>query len=203
MSGRVYAGNGWTIVQGRWQDSAPESVDVCYTRLATSVNLQQTKERDPRPLGIPHRCSSSRGGASVARSAMGQKERNAKFRRENPDYQRRWREANREKSREYTRRYDSANREKRRVQRNTPEAKAARSAYNRAYYLANKHRWAAKHAVPKALERGELTRPDQCSQCGRAVPVVGHHDSYAKEDWLAVRWLCDSCHGIHHAESGP
>lgn len=24
----VYRGNGWTVIQGRWQDSAPESVDV-------------------------------------------------------------------------------------------------------------------------------------------------------------------------------
>ncbi len=131
---------------------------------------------------------------------MNQQERNAKFRRENPDYQRDWAKQNREKTRSYYRKYAKASCEKIRARKNTPAAKVARAKYNREYYLANKIQSQAKHAVKKAIAAGILVRPSHCSKCPRKTDIEGHHDSYAEKDWLRVRWLCVSCHGVYHAE---
>jgi len=42
------------------------------------------------------------------------------------------------------------------------------------------------------VRRGQLKRPDRCSQCGKIGRVDGHHDDYGRPD--QVRWLCRSCH---------
>lgn len=52
--------------------------------------------------------------------------------------------------------------------------------------------------VAAALKYGELTRPDGCEKCGKPGTVVAHHEDYRRP--LAVRWLCDVCHGKRHVE---
>ena len=55
-----------------------------------------------------------------------------------------------------------------------------------------KHVHAAHMRVYKALKRGEITRPPECSKCGRATFVEAAHINYTER--LAIRWLCRSCH---------
>jgi hypothetical protein len=63
-----------------------------------------------------------------------------------------------------------------------------------------KHR--ARVAVEKALKRGALLRPTNCSRCNRIppptkdgrAPIQGHHHlGYDRP--LDVEWLCVRCHG--------
>jgi len=51
--------------------------------------------------------------------------------------------------------------------------------------------------VRRAIGRGELIKPIECSSCLRVKPLDGHHDDYSKP--LEVRWLCRRCHLAHHA----
>ena len=55
---------------------------------------------------------------------------------------------------------------------------------------------AARSAVAEAIKAGRLVRPPACSSCDRVGRVEAHHDDYAAP--LAVRWLCPSCHKLHH-----
>lgn len=50
----------------------------------------------------------------------------------------------------------------------------------------------AHQAVARAIQRGELTRPDTCSECGREARIIAHHEDYSKP--LDVQWLCPQCH---------
>jgi len=62
-------------------------------------------------------------------------------------------------------------------------------------YRANKKRASAAHdAVRRAIKTGGIVR-QPCEICGDSESVA-HHDSYAWEDRLNVRWLCVD----HHAE---
>lgn len=54
-------------------------------------------------------------------------------------------------------------------------------------------------AMNKALRSGELERRP-CEVCAHPKSD-GHHDDYAKP--LEVRWLCRSCHKLHHSKFGP
>lgn len=56
----------------------------------------------------------------------------------------------------------------------------------------------ARGAVRWALRRGDVTRPDHCSLCGRAGSVQAHHPDYSKP--LDVQWLCRSCHLTIHGK---
>lgn len=65
----------------------------------------------------------------------------------------------------------------------------------------------AHNKVEKAIERGELVRPDLCSDCAGEGPeysdgrarIQAHHDDYNKP--LEVRWLCKACHHRWHEEN--
>ena len=55
----------------------------------------------------------------------------------------------------------------------------------------------AHAAVRAALKRGDLIRPNICSDCGATSPSLhGHHADYSKP--LEVEWLCASCHVTRH-----
>ncbi len=82
--------------------------------------------------------------------------------------QRRYRERNLERCRENNRRWAVENRE--RVNES-----------NR-----------AGRVVLRAIERGELTRPTCCQECGREIYVEAAHGDYGRP--LDVRWLCRVCH---------
>jgi len=101
--------------------------------------------------------------------------------RNNNEYQREYRRKNLEKVRKYQREYYETNREKiisqiREYQQRNPEKK---SALNLVY---------------KAIKRGILIRPDNCSnpKCDNTENIEGHHEDYSKP--LEVIWLCNKCH---------
>jgi hypothetical protein len=55
-------------------------------------------------------------------------------------------------------------------------------------------------AVRKALEFGQLKRPQGCECCGRPAlrdrPLHAHHPDYTKP--LRIYWLCGRCHSRWH-----
>ena len=53
--------------------------------------------------------------------------------------------------------------------------------------------------VMRAIRKGKLTRPLQCTSCGNGHKraLQGHHEDYSKP--LDVIWLCDPCHKRYHA----
>lgn len=99
----------------------------------------------------------------------------------------------------------------------------ARAEYNRRYreahreaFNAYKGAWLKEHGyytvqrppkavvnararVARAIARGELRRPSECSECGAGGFIEAAHENYTER--LAVRWLCRPCHrkwdGIH------
>lgn len=56
----------------------------------------------------------------------------------------------------------------------------------------------AMRTISDALRRGKLTRPNQCSRCGKEGRIEGHHPDYSKP--LEVIWLCTLCHNDVHLE---
>jgi ribosomal protein S27AE len=92
------------------------------------------------------------------------------------------------------------------------EKKAAyrRSAAGRASENKSKKKWRmtakgreqtiARAMVGSAVHRGKLKR-EPCEKCGEGK-VEAHHDSYLKENWLKVRWLCLAHHKEHHNAVG-
>jgi hypothetical protein len=59
---------------------------------------------------------------------------------------------------------------------------------------------AAQRAAKRAVENGELIRPDRCSNpaCNKLCIPHGHHKCYDMP--LRVEWLCDECHSKRHTE---
>ena len=83
-----------------------------------------------------------------------------------------------------------------------PRTLAQRKANNancRRYYRENRDRFRAKEAVHNALLNGALVRPGCCEMCEKKKPTEGHHDSYDRDRWLVVTWLCVRCHRWTHA----
>lgn len=56
----------------------------------------------------------------------------------------------------------------------------------------------ARDAVAKAIRSGALVPAAQCA-CG-GQPVEAHHESYERDRWLDVEWLCHRCHARRHGE---
>ncbi len=63
--------------------------------------------------------------------------------------------------------------------------------FNRAY---------ARLQLQKAVKKGKLLKPSECSGCGRgplaSKELHGHHPDYDKP--LEVEWVCRECHAIKH-----
>mgnify|MGYP007072099648 CR=1 FL=1 len=64
----------------------------------------------------------------------------------------------------------------------------------------------------RAIQRGQLVRPDLCSRCGQVPPPgkdgrsgihAHHHKGYAEEFALDVVWLCAKCHEHVHPSQLP
>lgn len=68
---------------------------------------------------------------------------------------------------------------------------------NRARERNNRFKSNAKLAVSRAIKRGDLIRPEQCSVCHKKCKPEGHHADYSKQ--LEVMWLCKSCHAYEHS----
>lgn len=76
----------------------------------------------------------------------------------------------------------------------SPAGKARRARYRKR----NPEQARAGRAVASAIARGDLVRPLVCSRegCDNGGLIDGHHESYEKEHWLDVEWLCRICHGL-------
>lgn len=106
------------------------------------------------------------------------------------------RAANPERSRRAVAKYRAANIDKAR------ESGRATTARQRASTHGNlKHN--AREAVRYAIKRGLLERPERCSQCDAACFPDAHHDSYARDKRLDVRFLCRICHANWHVGNKP
>ena len=121
---------------------------------------------------------------------------------------------NADKLKEYQLKYYSENAQKLAIKRrfngieyrkniNLDPIKKARLAEQRRISAGNHFRKfpekiAARKAVFKAINSSVLVRPDICSECGKIDEIQAHHDSYAPEHRLNVRWLCKKCHSSYH-----
>lgn len=65
-----------------------------------------------------------------------------------------------------------------------------------AYEVRRTVQYRARQVLSRAILRGKVVRPDECSRCGVPCKPQGHHDDYSRP--LDVAWLCSSCHGIAH-----
>jgi hypothetical protein len=72
-------------------------------------------------------------------------------------------------------------------------AKQSANEVKKRWVERNRQKRIAHLAVARALITGRLQRPKLCEVCGVAAELEGHHDDYSKP--LAVRWLCNPCHG--------
>ena len=58
----------------------------------------------------------------------------------------------------------------------------------------------AHNLLNTAVQRGDIARPDSCSECGDKRKVVAHHWNYDLP--YDVTWLCHWCHKhLHYLES--
>ncbi len=61
----------------------------------------------------------------------------------------------------------------------------------------------ARVILQKAIDSGELVRPEKCSRCGSTVSkketIAAHHFDYTKP--LEVVWLCRKCHAGEHKDT--
>jgi hypothetical protein len=57
----------------------------------------------------------------------------------------------------------------------------------------------ARIVMAKAIAKGTLIRPSQCSQCGSEQRIDGHHPNYSQP--LLVEWLCRRCHRQKHGHT--
>lgn len=69
---------------------------------------------------------------------------------------------------------------------------------SREYKRKNPQKTKAQTAVGNAVQSGRLIRPERCEMCGVAERLNGHHDSYKRDRWLVVVWLCRPCHAFLH-----
>lgn len=55
---------------------------------------------------------------------------------------------------------------------------------------------AARDAVKRAVDSGELIKPNRCQRCEKEIHLEGHHEDYSRP--LEVIWLCILCHEMRH-----
>lgn len=76
--------------------------------------------------------------------------------------------------------------------KDNPEKQAELQArHGRKYKAKCPEKIKARQAVADALKAGRLIK-EPCP-CGE-IEVQAHHESYEKEKWLDVDWLCEKCH---------
>jgi len=100
--------------------------------------------------------------------------------------------------------YNAKNREKARASSRRAHAKRRDrdNQLHREWAARHPHAGAARQAVHRAARDGRLVKPDACEQCGwSGLRLNAHHDDYTRP--LSVRWLCCSCHRLHHYAEAP
>ncbi len=127
---------------------------------------------------------------------------------------------NKEKKLAQAKAYYIANREKRDEQK-LEWAKNNRdkvNSYMRKYYATEKgknslrkayakqlqkypEKIAARQAVRNALRRGNIIKPESCSNCKVMDKIYAHHHAgYDLENQLNIIWLCKQCHWREHGK---
>jgi hypothetical protein len=54
----------------------------------------------------------------------------------------------------------------------------------------------ARGQIAYKIKKGEIVRPNHCTECGTECKPYAHHDDYEKP--LDIRWLCQSCDSAAH-----
>jgi len=94
--------------------------------------------------------------------------------------------------------YLKANREyMRRARVKNPEKFRKRGRENSLKRKNDPHK-EARYLLNAALRKGDMTKPDLCSMCGKRKRITAHHSDYSKP--YDVAWLCYECHGSVHAD---
>jgi hypothetical protein len=57
----------------------------------------------------------------------------------------------------------------------------------------------ARQLLGRAVKKGQIIKPKNCSKCGLEGRIHGHHPDYTKP--LEVIWLCTLCHGAIHSKA--
>lgn len=99
------------------------------------------------------------------------------------DYNRRYREKNRQYFRDAYNKWAKENPDKNIQRRNK--------------YLStreNRLKSSARSAVYYAIRKGTLVRPELCSRCNLPGKIEADHSDYTKK--LDVTWLCKTCHSL-------
>ncbi len=80
-----------------------------------------------------------------------------------------------------------------------PERKRGAAERSNTYRKENPDKVVAHRELWRALSRGDITRPQECSACGGEHPWIhGHHMDYSRP--LDVVWVCPPCHSVIHRE---
>lgn len=87
-------------------------------------------------------------------------------------------------------------RERHRRYQATEAGKASMNKSRQKWILQNPEKRAAHIILWSSINRGELQKPDVCSDCGSGGRIGGHHYDYTKP--LDVEWLCPMCHTARH-----
>lgn len=53
-----------------------------------------------------------------------------------------------------------------------------------------------RRKLERAIYRGTISKPIECSKCGKCCITQGHHEDYSKP--FNVVWLCSRCHSDLH-----
>ena len=180
------------------QQSKPETD---FYRAATNRDGLTTQCRACKNAAAMAYAQTEQGREVVRRAAARWKERHpgkateqaTEWRRAHPQRARsinaRWREANREQQVAAQTRWRAAN----------PDRQKEASARWRANHPEAKPRIRARAALLRAVQRGQVIRPDRCQLCGIVGTPAGHHwNGYGPEHYFDVIWLCRACHGIAH-----
>lgn len=80
----------------------------------------------------------------------------------------------------------------------TEHGKELNKGYSAKYRVKNPLIIKAQKALWWAVKSGRIDRPSKCACCCIKCIPHGHHESYKKEDWLRVDWLCYICHSDLH-----
>jgi ribosomal protein S27AE len=60
-----------------------------------------------------------------------------------------------------------------------------------AYFQAQRR---AQTASRSAVAAGLIKKSETCEICGAGGRIESHHDSYDRDRWLVVVWMCKRCH---------
>lgn len=122
-----------------------------------------------------------------------------KWRAKNPNYGHDWYMANRESQIESGRqwRLDNPDRMDFLNKRNYAANGESIRASVKEWRMANPEKVSARNRVAQDIKNGNVVRPDNCSSCGVAGVIDGHHPDYSKS--LDITWLCRSCHKREHS----